>query len=172
MRLEVTHDTTDTSQIIDYTKHPDFHEYLTTHYSSTPFDAIIDISGSDPVLYQHSPAYLKPTGPFAFAGNMSRTHANPNLGIFGVLGWFVRLVSLVLMWNLYSIWPVMLGGVPRRSFFFSGQPNARNLSIVRQLVEDGILRGVVDSVWDMEDVLKVSLLLRICSCYPTLSIIE
>lgn len=50
----------------------------------------------------------------------------------------------------------MLGGVPRRSFFHSGNINFRNLSLVRDLVEDETLKGVVDSVWDMEDVLEVS----------------
>lgn len=153
-------------QVIDYTKYPDFHNYLTTHYSSNPFDAIIDITGSDPYLYQRSPAYLKTNGVFSFAGNMSRTHATLGTSIFGAIAWMFGLISLVLTWQFYSIWPVFLGGVPRRCFFYSGQPNARNLQIVGGLVEDGKLKGRVDSVWDMEDVLKVNSALS--SRLPTL----
>lgn len=88
---------------------------------------------------------------------MTRTHASPNISIFGALTWIFGIITLVLTWRIYSVRPVFLGGVPRRCFFFSGQPDARNLSLVRQLVEDGKIRGTVDSVWDMEDVIKVSL---------------
>lgn len=144
------------SQIIDYTEHPEFHRYLTAHHSSAPFDAIIDITGSDPLLYQQSPAYLTSEGCLAFAGNMSRTHSKPGSGPLGALLWILGLITLVLTWQLDSVRPVVLGGVPRRSFFFSEQPNARNLGLVRQLVEDGTLKGVVDSVWDMEKVIEVS----------------
>lgn len=91
---------------------------------------------------------------------MSKTHASPNPSIFSALLWIFGLISLVLTWQLYSIRPVLLGGVPRRCFFFSGQPNTRNLNLVQQLVEDGKLKGVVDSVWSMEDVIKVSYVLQ------------
>lgn len=59
-----------------------------------------------------------------------------------------------------SIWPVLLGGVPRRGRFHSGKIDERTLKLVGQLVESGSLKGVTDSVWPMEDALKVCSLLR------------
>ncbi len=55
------------SKIIDYTSHflPDF---LREHYSSRPFDVILDTVGIDHALYSNSPAYLAPSGLFCTIG--------------------------------------------------------------------------------------------------------
>lgn len=141
-------------EVIDYTKYPKLHKYLAEKYSSEPFDAIIDIAGSDGLLYPRSPSYLRSDGVFAFAGTMKHTHANPGSSIFGALSWVYATATQVLSWAASSKWPVILGGVPRRSFFHSGKPNPRNLELTRQLVENQILKGVVDSNWPMKDALK------------------
>jgi len=70
---------------------------------------------------------------------------------------------MVITWQVVTImWPVMLGGVPRRSLFHSGSPSKRNLEVVRALAKSGELRGVVDSVWGFDDAVKV------CSVYSEL----
>lgn len=141
-------------EVIDYTEHPELYKYLTENYSSEPFDAIIDIVGSDDLLYPRSPSYLQQDGVFAFAGSMRNTHANPGSSVFGALSWVCSTATQVLSWALHSKWPVVLGGVPRRSFFHSGKPNPRNLELTRQLIEGQVLKGIVDSIWPMEDALK------------------
>lgn len=87
---------------------------------------------------------------------MSKTHRIPDPGLLGTLIWLFNIIGLVLEWLMQGIRPVVFGGVPRRSFFHSGSIDFRNLSLVQQLVADGKLKGVVDSVWDMEDAVKVS----------------
>lgn len=86
---------------------------------------------------------------------MSRSHRVPESGLLGTVIWFYSIISLILEWSLHGIRPVVLGGVPRRSFFHSGSIDFRDLSLVRQLVASDELKGVVDSVWDMDDVVKV-----------------
>lgn len=137
--------------VIDYTKHKELHKYLAENYSSDPFDAIIDITGSDDLLYPRCPSYLKPEGFFAFAGSMKQTHATPGSSLWGAISWVLTTSRQVFGWAAHSYWPVMLGGVPRRSFFHSGKPTPRNLELVRQLTEAGVLQSIVDSVWEMED---------------------
>ena len=139
--------------VIDYTQHPDLHDYLLKHYTSEPFDAIIDISGSDEQLYRRSPAYLRPSGSYAFTGSMKHSHAVPDGSAVGAAMWFSAFVRLPLSWILHMIRPVVLGGIPRRCFFHSGQPTVTNLELVRQLAAGGIFKIIVDSVWDMEDAL-------------------
>jgi len=87
---------------------------------------------------------------------MSATHAQITPGILGSLAFVAKVLRQVSSWGLNMIWPVALGGVPRKCFFLSGSPTARNLELVRGLVERGVITGVVDSVWGMEDGLKVS----------------
>lgn len=141
-------------EVIDYTKHKQLHTYLAGKYGAQPFDAIVDIAGSDDLLYSQSPAYLKPDGCFVFAGKISTTHARPASSSLDAFLFFLNLLRLPLSWILTTIWPVLLGGVPRRGFFHSGTPTARHLEVSRQIAEQGHLKVVVDSVWDMDDVLE------------------
>lgn len=116
---------------------------------------IMDITGTAPLLWPKCPDYLKLDGYFAFAGAMSATHTGVPPGVIGSLAFVARIITQVLGWQMAAILPVALGGVPRKSFFHSGTPTARNLEIARQLVEEGKMRGVVDSVWGMDDAMKV-----------------
>lgn len=50
--------------------------------------------------------------------------------------------------------PVWLGGVPRKYESVVGLVNEESMQELGRLVEDGKLRGVVDEVWEMEDVKK------------------
>lgn len=127
-------------QTIDYTQYPDLSQYLSEHHSSKQFDTIIDTAESDPSLYRNSPKYLEPDGCFAFGGNMSTTHKAPGSGVMGAISWVLHAAGLVLGCQLQSMCPIILGGTPRRSFFHSSNPNARNISLVRKQMEDGSLK--------------------------------
>ncbi|KAK5942963.1 zinc ion binding [Knufia obscura] len=141
-------------ETIDYTTTPNLHAHLTKHYSSTPFDFIMDITGTDRHLYPKSPAYLHQNGTFAFAGAMSATHADVPAGLFGFLVFLAGFLGHLAGWGFNMVWPVVLGSVPRKCFFHSGFPNGRDMELTRQLVAEGKVRGSVDSVWRMDDGVK------------------
>ncbi|MCJ1242042.1 zinc ion binding [Varicellaria rhodocarpa] len=128
--------------VVDYTKHDALHEHLRAEYTSTPFDAIIDTVGVQP-LYTHSPAYLKADGLF--------------LNIGSGFGKDTSVGSLLsVMWSMIQnlLWPKLLGGTPRSYSFISAAPDSKQLGKLKRLAEEGKLKMPVDSLWSMEDGLK------------------
>jgi len=117
------------------------------HYSAKPFDAIIDIAGSDERIFNHCPAYLKPDSLYLPVGDMRMSHNRPNF--FGMLRFVFGRV-------LQSFWPAFLGGVPRKNFMYSGNVNHETMQKLAGLVEMGHVKGLVDSEWAMEDAIKAS----------------
>lgn len=131
-------------EVIDYRQHSPLHAYLAaSKHADVPFDAIIDNVGIQD-LYAHSPAYLAPGKKFIAIGAM-----NAELSIKGA----VKL-ALLMLWNQFC--PVIFGGVPRDFQFYSAQPDLRSLELLRKMSQEGSLRQVVDSIWEFEDVPKVS----------------
>ena len=130
-------------EVIDYMAHSSLHDFLVKSYSTRPFDAIIDTVGSQD-LYTHSPAYLHEGKPFL------------NLGSGFTAEISLRDV-LYMAWSMTSnyLWPRLLWGTPREYIFFGAKPDGVTLERLRQYVDEGKLKGVTDSVWDMEDALKV-----------------
>lgn len=142
-------------KVIDYRSHPRLHEYLAEHYSSKPFNVIIDVAGADELLYDKSPAYLTPDGMFVAAGKMSVTHGG---------GGILSILYFLLSFNVRASWPVSLGGIPRRGIFHSGNVVQSSMQKLPALIEAGHIRGLVDSEWAMEDAIKV--------CYCPLSLAD
>jgi hypothetical protein len=134
-------------QVIDYKLHPNLPAYLAQQYSSKPFDAIIDNVGNDDTLYTRSPSYLHPNGAFLAGGKMSVIHGT---------GGFLNLFSALFGFALHKFWPVTLGGTPRKYVFHSGNIDAETMAKLPSLVESGDLTGLVDSVFEMDDAIKVS----------------
>ncbi|KAF9501287.1 NAD(P)-binding protein [Pleurotus eryngii] len=132
---------TGADEFIDYTKEP-IHKYLTSHPPSPKFHAIIDAYGlSDPSLYAHSAAYMAPGGVFV------TTTPGPHDISFKEIGNLFKTIAAVT-------WPSWLGGVPRKFKFVSLKANKANLEAFRDLVAEGKIVGIVDSVYGMQDVLK------------------
>lgn len=52
--------------------------------------------------------------------------------------------------------PKVLGGVSREYHLVNGFATQSKLEQVKKLVEEGVLKPVIDSCWDMEDVPKVN----------------
>ncbi|OJJ50755.1 hypothetical protein ASPZODRAFT_137897 [Penicilliopsis zonata CBS 506.65] len=128
-------------EVIDYRVNHPLYDYLITHYATQRFDAIIDCIGIQE-LYLHSPAYLCEGGKYLNIGAYATKTT-----LAGVFQW---------TWNQYAnrFCPVWLGGIPRWYMFYSATPDVPTLNRVRQMVEEGHLKQVVDSVWEMEDVKK------------------
>jgi NADPH:quinone reductase-like Zn-dependent oxidoreductase len=122
-------------QFIDYTAHPSLPEYLKSKYSKEPFDSILDCAGIQS-LYANSPGYLKPSGSVV------------NVGAFEGLWETSR------NWFTNTWWPKWLGGVPRRYIMFSTPPSKDAATYTAKLIEEGKVRILIDSVWDMEDLVK------------------
>ncbi|KFZ12420.1 hypothetical protein V502_07086, partial [Pseudogymnoascus sp. VKM F-4520 (FW-2644)] len=121
---------------VDYTAHALLPAYLKSQYGTEPFDAILDCAGVQ-ALYTHSADYVKPAGMVinvgTLGGGTGATFRN----------WFV------------NTWcPTWLGGVPRRYIMFSTPPTTEAATIIARLIEEGKVRILVDSVWEMEDLVK------------------
>jgi len=136
------------NQVIDYTKHPKLHELLVKTYFDEPFDTIFDVAGTNDELYTESPAYLTPTGLFLFGGNLHIVHSG-EATIFTMLWW-------ALSRQIRKIRPVILGGTPRRCLFHSARVDKKSLQEVREYAAAGHMIGVIDSEWEMEDLVKVN----------------
>ena len=132
--------------MIDYKLHSRLHERLAERYSSKPFNLIIDVVGVEDTLYFESPRYLAQEGIFLLGGKMNLIHDGG--GLLGILSFLVVLY-------LRMRWPVVLGGTPRTLLFHSGNITQDSMQHLPELIQNGHLRGVVDSEWAMEDVLKV-----------------
>ncbi|KAG9226018.1 hypothetical protein CCMSSC00406_0009115 [Pleurotus cornucopiae] len=128
-------------EFIDYTKEP-LHKYLTSHPPSPKFHAIIDAYGlSDPSLYTHSPAYLAPGGAF-----VTTTPAPHNVSLTEIGNLFRTIAAMT--------WPTWLGGTPREFKVYGLVQNKADINALRDLVAEGKVVGVVDSIYEMKDALK------------------
>ncbi|KDQ33589.1 hypothetical protein PLEOSDRAFT_1099549 [Pleurotus ostreatus PC15] len=128
-------------EFIDYTKEP-LHQYLSSHPPEPKFHAIIDAFGlSDPSLYTHSPQYLAPQGVFVTTGPFP--HSTTISEFFNA---FLTIVATAR--------PVWLGGVNRKYKLAAVMVDKADLNALSQLIAEGKLKGVVDSVYPMEDALK------------------
>lgn len=130
--------------MIDYTKHPQLHQFVKEKHGEEPFDAIFDCIG-DYALHQNCPSYLKTNGFFCLLGAMDEV---------GEPTWW-RLLSYIIPAKLEQYRPVILGGIPRRHRMYNGMPNGKDLREVVKLAEEGKVIRLVDSVWKMEDALQV-----------------
>ncbi|KAK0220344.1 hypothetical protein IW262DRAFT_1556237 [Armillaria fumosa] len=127
-----------TDEFIDYTKQP-LHEYLVQNRPSPKFHIILDaVALKDPSLFTYSPAYLALGGTFVSCGAIQGVHP----------------FSLVLKTALAMFWPSWLGGVPRSYRTVRLAHDASVLEALRQLLEEGKIKPVVDSVYEFKDMLS------------------
>lgn len=110
-------------------------------FAADPFDIILDCRGVQE-LYVHCPSYLKEGKPFVTVGP-----APPYYG-------FSRLLYIIRSMISNTLWPRWLGGVNRPHLAAIGFPNLEFLERISRLFEEG-LRIPIDSVWDLEDAVKV-----------------
>ncbi|KFY27712.1 hypothetical protein V493_03353 [Pseudogymnoascus sp. VKM F-4281 (FW-2241)] len=123
-------------EFVDYTAHALLPAYLKSQYGTEPFDTILDCAGVQ-ALYSHSADYLKPAGAVINVGALGDSYT------VTFRNWFV------------NTWcPTWLGGVPRRYIMFSTPPTTEAATIIARLIEEGKVRILIDSVWEMEDLVK------------------
>lgn len=123
--------------MIDYRVQAPLHDYLSKNYGSEPFDTILDTIGTQ-LLFEKSPAFLKPNGKFINVGAMEG---------FGTGLWSMAKNTL---------WPRLLGGIPRSYTFQQTNPDQKTMHYLTRLVEEGKLIVIIDNVFEMEDALQVS----------------
>jgi len=129
-------------EFIDYTKEP-LHQYLTSHPPNPKFHAIIDaVALIDPSLYTHSPAYLAPSGIFISTGPFPRSANWPDVS---------NLFKTIIQTKLRPKW---LGGTDRKFSIVVLANDKKDLEGIRDLVAEGKLKPMVDSVFSFEDTLK------------------
>ncbi|KAF8507264.1 hypothetical protein JB92DRAFT_2735765 [Gautieria morchelliformis] len=122
-------------EVIDYKLTP-VAEHFVKNPPSPKFHAVFDAIGSTE-LFTSSPAYLDGNGIFASVGASGGGVANLLVGLFKTM-----------------IWPAWLGGTRRTYKFILVDNKKADLEAIRNLVEEGKVKTLVDSVYAFEDVLK------------------
>ncbi len=109
------------------------------------FDAVIDAYGSQP-LWLDSPKYLKPGNecPYATVGTKAPVKVS-----FSAMAWS--------LWGMISnsLWPVWLGGIPRRYSMISMFVDEKTMERVRKEAEAGAFNVHVGGRWKFEDAKQV-----------------
>ncbi|KAK3947387.1 hypothetical protein QBC32DRAFT_224293 [Pseudoneurospora amorphoporcata] len=124
-------------EVINYKSHSPVTEHLTTLFGDTEdkkLDFIFDCAGSQK-MFSHSPGYLKAEGKFiSIVGGASQ----------GVVPYIRNKLR-----------PVWLGGTPREFHLLLLIPGKKTVGEVGELIKEGVIkRGVVDGVWEMEELVK------------------
>ncbi|KAG2157418.1 NAD(P)-binding protein [Suillus clintonianus] len=131
-------------EFVDYTKKP-LHEHFMENPPSPKFDIIFDAVGlTDTALYKSSNAYMKPKGVYISTGPW------PDLKSWGGSTGVANLLSL----GCEILRPSFLGGVNAKWTMVSVNHKPQDLAKLRDLVAEGKLKLVVDSVYGFEDVLS------------------
>lgn len=130
-------------EFVDYTKKP-LHEHFVENPPSPKFDIIFDaVALVDPALYKYSNAYMKPKGVFISTGPW------PNLKSWGGSTGVSKLLSL----GCEILRPSFLGGVDAKWTMVGVAHKPQDLAKLRDLVAEGKLKVMVDSVYGFEDAL-------------------
>jgi NADPH:quinone reductase-like Zn-dependent oxidoreductase len=117
------------------------HEYLIENHSNPRFDVIIDACGIQE-LYTHCAGYLASRKPFVSVGIAFRSYAYSSI-----------LYSLFLMAK-NALLPHFFGGGTAPYIVASGFVTLEGMEKLAAMVDEGKLKVVVDSCWDMEDVVQ------------------
>ncbi|KAI0343538.1 NAD-P-binding protein [Trametopsis cervina] len=121
---------------IDYTQGP-IHKQLEANPPSTKFHLFLEAVGNTDVkMYTHSEKYLAPGGHFISVGPFPH----------GVGGFFEMLHLCVEL-----VRPAFLGGV-RRKWSFVRELPSENVPKYGELVNKGVIKPVIDSVYEFEEV--------------------
>lgn len=83
---------------------------------------------------------------FLFLGNMPTVHGGG--GICAILRWGISC-------KIAEIRPTILGGVPRECRLHEGHIGPGDMEKLAAFIDEGKMKPVVDSVYEMEDVLEV-----------------
>jgi len=128
-------------EVIDYQAHAPVHQYLSQRFSETPFTTIIDAYGIQDI-FSHCVDYLRSEGLFVTVGVAFKEYTVPSM---------LQAVCLMLK---NSWWPRALWGVPREYICVNAVANLDMMERLASLVDEGALKMVVDSRWDMTDAVK------------------
>lgn len=132
------------------------HEHLTKTHADKPFDAIFDVAG-DTALHKNCPKYTTQDAWFVHLGAMKETKDPSWLGVLGN----------IIPAKLERFRPLFLGGVPRNHRMMNGVPLDGRVQRAAHLAEQGKLKIVLDSVWNLEDAKKVGSTARDSNCVLT-----
>ena len=120
------------------------HEYLIKAHCDKPFDAIFDVAG-DTAMQKNCAKYTTESACFVQLGSLEAAKSP---------SWYA-LLSYLIPAKLERYRPLWLGGVPRKHRMMNGTPGNGGVQRAARLAEEGKLKVVLDSVWDLEDAKKV-----------------
>jgi reticulon-4-interacting protein 1, mitochondrial len=115
---------------------------LATKYAENPFDIIVDAYGVQEV-FAHCPFYLAPGKPFVTVGIAFTSYSISSL----------LYASICMLQNM--LWPRLFGGVDRPYVQVTALASLASLEKLAELAEEDCFDIVIDSSWEMEDILQV-----------------
>lgn len=122
--------------VIDYTT-TNVAQYLSQNYHEHKLDLVLDAIGSFDI-FKACAAFLNPKGVYLMIG------APIPANFTGVLTMGANLISATLV-------PGILGGVPRKFRMTLMTPRKHAVEAIGELVEQKVLKPVLDSVWEFDD---------------------
>ncbi|KAG8895884.1 hypothetical protein FRB99_000293 [Tulasnella sp. 403] len=128
-------------EVIDYTQHLP-HEYFLDNPPTPRFHVIYDSISDKPELFLNCEKYLAPSGTY--------------VGLGAPIPYLSELPSLVWKYMQVLFRPTWLGGVKRewRYYIVGSTGWGRVLAAFNNMVTEGKVRPLVDSVYTFEDALK------------------
>lgn len=130
--------------MLDYRAATPVYDVLRQRFSESPFDLVIDALGVQ-ALFESSPSFLKASGSFVSVGVLYS-----ELSYRGMMGMLFTMAKNLLL-------PVALGGIPRKYLQLASAVTQPDMVRLAALCEQRQLEVPIDSEWEFDDVLKVSL---------------
>ncbi|EPQ58438.1 NAD P-binding protein [Gloeophyllum trabeum ATCC 11539] len=129
-------------EFLDYTKAP-LESQLSENPPSPKFHVIFDAVGLlEPSLYTKSPAYTTADGIYVSTGPQPKA-----------LNAREMKTTAKMMWEVF-LRPRWLGGTKRKWRVVSMNPKKQDLDAIAQMVSEGKVRPLIDSVFSFQDALK------------------
>ena len=123
-------------------------------YGAQRFDVVVDCVGIQE-LFLHCEGFLKPGRPYVTVG--------PSVPSYTVSNMFCSVGQMIKNFLL----PPILGGVARLYLQVTGIANLKDMGRLAEMAREGNLKVPIDSCWEMEDALKVRLVIRVGAGFLT-----
>ncbi|CZT00213.1 related to zinc-binding oxidoreductase [Rhynchosporium agropyri] len=129
------------NEVIDYQENAPVHKFLSAEFENDKFDVVMDAFGVQE-LFSNCEGFLKPGATFVSVGVALQTYSMGS----------ILYSACQMAGNLLR--PRILGGVNRQYLQVAATVTLNEMQRLADMARDGKLRVPIDSVWEIDDVLK------------------